>query len=175
MKSCQATSKWVTRMATLTKEREKVPLESVTDANGIEFVGGKEAVENMSSVIKGLGAVVDTGIAAEESIIEITMEANFFIQKSYSFKVLLVDKKGKKATPAMMKHAVKNLAVQVTGLSSKVKVFFQHCALDFFFVVGFLIRGLILFLCRPPWKRLLKRARWLCRSHPLRQVCTKFL
>ena len=59
----------VSRMATLTSEREKAQLEPVTEAQ-IEFVGVEEGVELVSSVIKELGTVESTGIFAEQSTIE---------------------------------------------------------------------------------------------------------
>ena len=109
----------VTRMATLTKEREKAQLEPVTDTE-VKFEGGNEETELLSSVIKGLGAVVGKGISAAHSIIERPTGTNHLINQGYSFQVILKDKTGNKVSTEMMK-SMKSLAVEVTG-PSKVKV-----------------------------------------------------
>ena len=110
----------VTRMATLTKEREKAQLEPVTDTE-VKFEGVLEGTELLNSVIKGLGAVVGKGISAAHSIIERPTGTNHLINQGYSFQVILKDKTGNKASTETMSKAVKGLAVELTG-SSKVKV-----------------------------------------------------
>jgi len=110
----------VARMSTLAKEREKVHLGPVVDAE-IEFVGGKEGVETLRPVIKGLGTVVSVEISTEQSILEAPTWTNHLINQPYSFKVTFMDKKGKKATAKMMSKEIKGLKVEVTG-SSNVKV-----------------------------------------------------
>ena len=118
----------VARMATLTSEREKAQLEPVTDAE-IKFIGGVGS--QLDSVIKELGAVVATVISAEQSIIEKPQTGNnCHINQVYSFKVILVDKKGNKASKEVVNKAVKGLAVEVAG-PSKVKV---HWFTSFFVV-----------------------------------------
>ena len=108
-------------MATLTSEREKAQLEPVTEAK-IEFVGMEEGVELVSSVIKELGAVVATGISAEQSTIEMPIGSNrHLINEVCSFKVILVDKKRNKASGEMIRKSIKSLEVEVAG-PSKVKV-----------------------------------------------------
>ena len=115
----------VARMATLTREREKAQLEPVTEAE-IMLVDG---VEQLDSAIKEFGAVVvATGISAEKSIIETPQtEGNSLINQAYSFKVILVDKKGNKASKEVVNKAVKGHAVEVAG-PSKVKVHSFVCA-----------------------------------------------
>ena len=109
----------VARMATLTSEREKAQLEPVTDAE-IKFIGGEGS--QLDSTIRELGAVVATGISAEQSIIETPQTGNKSqINQAYSFKVILVDKKGNKASKEVISKAIKGLAVEVAG-PSKVKV-----------------------------------------------------
>ena len=108
----------VARMATLTREREKAQLEPVTDAE-IKFIGGNQ----LDSAIRELGAVVVTsGISGEQSMIETLQTGNKSqINQAYSFKVILVDKKGNKAPKEVVIKAVKGLAVEAAG-PSKVKV-----------------------------------------------------
>jgi len=116
----------VARMDTLTSEREKA-LEPVTDAE-IKFVGGGSQLD---SVIRELGVVVATGISAEKSTIETPQTGNNSqINQAHSFKVILVDKKGNKASKEVVNKAVKGLAVEVAG-PSKVKV---HWFTSFFVV-----------------------------------------
>ena len=109
--------------ATLTSEREKMPLEPVTDAE-IKFISGEG--NQLDSAIRELGAVVVTsGISGEQSMIETLQTGNKSqINQAYSFKVILVDKKGNKAPKEVVIKAVKGLAVEVAG-PSKVKV---HCS-----------------------------------------------
>jgi len=64
---------------------------------------------------------VATGISAEQSVIEKPTANNSQINQAYSFKVILVDKKGNNASKEVVNKAVKGLAVEVAG-SSKVKV-----------------------------------------------------
>ena len=110
----------VTRMSTLTKEREKAQLEPVSDE--IVFVGGKKkGLAAMSSVIKDLGTVVNTSISAEQSTIEKSRVVSHLVNQPSSFKVTLVDKTGKKAAMEMLSKAVKRIVVEVMG-PSKVKV-----------------------------------------------------
>ena len=111
----------IVRMATLANEREQAQLEPVTEAK-IEFGGVEEGVEELSSVIKKLGTVMSTGISAEHSIVEMLTGSNHHqMNQVYSFKVVLVDKKGNKVSSEMMRKSIKGLAVEVTG-PSKVKV-----------------------------------------------------
>ena len=112
----------VTRMSTLTSEREKAQLEPVTEAK-VEFVGVEEGGELLSSVIKELGSVASTGILAEKSIVETLTGSNHhhLINQAYSFKVILVDKKGNQISSEIMRQSLKSLAVEVAG-PSKVKV-----------------------------------------------------
>ena len=107
----------VARMTTLTEEREKAQLEPVTDAE-IKFVGRGSQLD---SVIRELGAVVATGISDEQSIIETPTGNKSQINQAYSFKVILVDKKGNKASKEVVSKAMKGLVVEVAG-PSKVKV-----------------------------------------------------
>jgi len=113
----------VFRMTTLTREREKAELEPVTEAK-IEFVGVEEGVDLLDSVIKELGTVVSTGISAEQSIIEMLTQGNHYhhhpTNEAYSFKVILVDKKGNTISSEMMRQSIKSLAVEEAGLSSYV-------------------------------------------------------
>jgi len=113
----------VFRMTTLTREREKAELEPVTEAK-IEFVGVEEGVDLLDSVIKELGTVVSTGISAEQSIIEMLTQGNHLhlINEAYSFKVILVDKKGNTISSEMMRQSIKSLAVEVAGAFEEVKV-----------------------------------------------------
>ena len=109
----------VARMATLTREREKAQFEPVTDAE-IKFIGGQGS--QLDSAIREFGAVVAIGISAEQSIIETPQtRSNSQINQAYSFKVILVDKKGNKVSKEVVNKAVKGLAVEVAG-PSKVKV-----------------------------------------------------
>jgi len=112
----------VARLTTLTKEREKAQLEPVTDAE-IEFVeGGKKGVDQSGSVINKLGAVVVTGISAEQSTIVTLTGSNHRINQAYSFEVILKDKAGNKLSTAKERNkASKGLTVEVAG-PSKVKV-----------------------------------------------------
>ena len=108
----------VTRMATLTSEREKLFLEPVTDPE-IEFDDG---VEQLSRAIRDLGTVFVTGISAEQSTILAQGGRNHLINEAYSFGVILVCQKGTKIQAGKERNkAVKNLGVKVTG-PSKVKV-----------------------------------------------------
>ena len=160
----------VVRMATLTGEREKAQLEPVTDAE-IEFVGGGSQLD---SVIRELGAVVATDISAEQSIIETPTGNNHQINQAYSFQVILVDKRVNKISIAKERSkAVKGLAVEVAGPSTKVKVDFPIC--EFFIATEMLICQ---FLCRPPLKKRAKRrvgVRYLCRSLPHKLASIKSL
>ena len=108
----------VSRMATLTREREKVQLEPVTKAK-IEFVGMEEGMELLGSVIKEL-RTVDDGISAEQLIVEMS-NYHHQINQAYSFKVILVDMKGNKVSSKMLRQSIKSLAVEMAG-SSNVKV-----------------------------------------------------
>ena len=116
-------------MATLTSEREKAQLEPVTNAE-IKFIGGNQ----LDSAIREYGAVVVTsGISAEQSMIETPQTGNKSqINQAYSFKVILVDKKGNKASKEVISKAVEGLAVEVAG-PSKVKVhWFTSCKVGAF-------------------------------------------
>ena len=160
-------------MATLTKEREKAQLEPVTAANDLEFVGGQEGEDLLSSVIRDLGTVVSNGIFAEQSTIEIPTGTSHLINESYSFKVTLVDKKGNKATETMISKAIKGLAVEVVGPSkAKVNNTIRYL---FCFVFEWLEYDLFLSPCRPRLKRRVKKEKFLCRSLPLKLVNTKCL
>ena len=110
----------VARMATLTGEREKAQLEPVTEAE-IKFIGGEG--NQQDSAIRELGVVVvATGISAEQSTIETPQTGNKSqINQAYSFKVILVDKKGNKVSKEGISKAAKGLAVEVAG-PSQVKV-----------------------------------------------------
>ena len=108
----------VARMTTLMREREKAPLEPVTDAE-IEFNG---EVDQMGSTIKDLGAVVTTQISIEQSTIEKPTETNHVINQAYSFRVILADEKGHKFSCEVMKKCASSLAVEVAG-PSKTKVY----------------------------------------------------
>ena len=100
----------VTRMATLTNEREKLFLEPVTYPE-IEFDGG---VEQLSCAIRNLGTVVATGISVEQSIISTQAGRNHQINQAYSFRVILVCQKGTKIQAGKERNkAVKNLGVPV--------------------------------------------------------------
>ena len=81
----------------------------------------EEGGELLSSVIKELGSVASTGILAEKSIVETPTGSNHQINQAYSFKVILVDKKGNQISSEMMRQSLKSLAVEVAG-PSKVKV-----------------------------------------------------
>ena len=117
----------VARMATLTRERENAELEPVTGAE-LEFDG---EVEQLSTVIKNLGAVFATGISAEQSIIVAHSESHHQINQAYSFKIIFVDQKGTKIQTAKERNkAVKGLGIVVTG-PSKVQV---CCAFILFFL-----------------------------------------
>ena len=132
----------VTRMATLTSEREKAQLEPVTEAK-IEFVGMEEGVKLLGSVIEELGTVVNDGIFAQQLIVETLTGSNHHrINQASSFKAILVDKKGNKVSREVTKLAVKNLAVGVTG-PSKVKV---HC-FTFYIVAKFVPFSLKSYFC----------------------------
>ena len=143
----------------------------MTDAE-IKFVGGGSQLD---SAIKEFGAVVvATGISAEQSTIEIPQTGGTsLINQAYSFKVILVDKKGNKASKEVINQAVKGLAVEVTG-PSKVKV----CCFISFFVVPFSLESYFVHyfsLHRPPLKRKVKRVvKCLHRSLPHKLVSTKF-
>jgi len=94
----------------------------VTDAE-IEFIGREGS--QLDSAIRELGSVVTTGISAEQSTIETPQTRNnSYADQSYSFKVILVDKKGNKASKEVVNKVAKGLAVEVAG-PSKVKV---HCS-----------------------------------------------
>ena len=80
-------------MATLTKEREKAQIEPITDPQELEFVGGKDGVDLLSSVIKELGTVVSNGISAEQSIIETPKGTSHSVNQVCSFKVSLKDRR----------------------------------------------------------------------------------
>ena len=108
----------VTRMATLTSEREKLFLEPVTDPE-IVFDGGEE---QLSCAIRDLGTVFVTGISAQQSTILTQRGRNHQINEAYSFRVILVDQRRTKIQAGKERNkAVKNLGVKVTG-PSKVKV-----------------------------------------------------
>ena len=84
-------------------------------------------------MIREFGAVVATGISAEQSTIETPQTENSQINQAYSFKVILLDKKGNKISTAKDRNKVaKGLVVEVAG-PSKVKVhyFFTWFAKDF--------------------------------------------
>jgi len=118
----------VARMATLTKEREKAQMEPITDPHELEFVSGQEGVDLLSSVIREFGTVVSTGISAEHSNVETPFGTSHLINESYSFRVILKDKKGNEATAAMMTKAIKGLMVEVTGPSQvNVNITTAHC------------------------------------------------
>ena len=73
-------------------------------------------------MIKEFGTVGSTGISAEQSIIEMLTVSNLHqINQAYSFKVMLVDRKGNKISSEMVRKSIKSLAVEVAG-PSKVKV-----------------------------------------------------
>jgi len=110
----------VARMTTLTKEREKAPMEPWTVAD-IEFVGGEEGADLLSSVIKELGTVMTKDVSAEQFAIEIPRATNYFVNQAYSFKVILKAQTRNKVSAELMSKSVKALAVEVTG-SSEVKV-----------------------------------------------------
>ena len=87
----------------------------------LSFFGGEG--NQLDSAIRELGAVVvATGISAEQSIIETPQTGNNSqINQAYSFKVILVDKKGNKVSKGVLNKVSKGLAVEVAG-PSKVKV-----------------------------------------------------
>jgi len=164
----------VARMATLTREREKAQLEPVTDAE-IKFIGVEG--NQLDSAIREFGSVVATGISAEQSIIETPQTGNKSqINQAYSFKVILVDKKGNKASKEVINQAAKGLAVEVAG-PSKVKVhWFTSFVVSKF--VPFSLKSYFVHyfsLCRPPLKRKAKRVKCLHRSLSHKLVSIKFL
>jgi len=158
----------VARMATLTREREKAQLGPVTDAE-IKFIGG---VSQLDSMIRELGAVVATGISAEQSTIETPTESNSQINLTYSFKVILVDKKGNKISAKDRNKAVKGLAVEIAG-PSKVKVH-RFTSLDLVKFIPF-FQKLKYFVCRPTLKRKAKKMKCLRLLLPRKLVSTKYL
>ena len=87
----------------------------------LSFFGGEG--NQLDSAIRELGAVVATGISAEQSIIETPQIGGnrHQINQAYSFKVIFVDKKGNKASKEVVNKEAKGLAVEVAG-PSKVKV-----------------------------------------------------
>ena len=88
--------------------------------------------EALSSVIKELGTVVDNGISAAQCTITRQMETNHLINQAYSFKVILLDKKGNKVSRETLdRTAVNGLVIEVAG-SSNVMV----CSLSFFHLQG---------------------------------------
>ena len=101
----------VSRMTTLTNEREKAQLEPVTEAN-IDFVG----VDQIGSGIKDLGTFV-TKISIEQSTIEKPTWTSYMINQACFFQVILADQKGNKVSHEATKLAVKSLAVGVAGPS----------------------------------------------------------
>ena len=109
----------VARMTTLAKERESALLEPVIGAQ-IDFVG---RVEALRFLLKDLGAVVSEDISVGQSSVETpARNDDHLINEVYSFKVILVDKKGNNLlTTKAPNKAVELLAFRVTGLS-KVKV-----------------------------------------------------
>ena len=119
----------------------------------IEFVCERES---LSYVIKELGAVVSKGISVEQSTIERPATTNHLINRAYSFKVILVDKKGNKVSREMMSRSVKGLAVAVTGPSP---VLVHHtifnCQSRSFFNIFFCL----LLHFRPPLKQKKKAER----------------
>jgi len=126
----------VSRMTTLTKEREKAQLEPVAEAK-IEFMGLEESEELVNSVIRELGAVVATGISAGQSTIETPTGSNHQVHQLYSFKMRLVDHLGNKASSELLSKEIKNLVVEVTGpFEAKVHEIFGSCFLDSFQYVG---------------------------------------
>jgi len=160
----------VARMATLTREREKAQLEPVADAE-IAFVGD---VEQLNSAIRDLGTVDPTGISTEQSSIVVPTRNNNQINQAYSFKVILVDKKGNKISTAKERSkAVKSLAVEVAGPSTKVKVDFFNLQINFPLQLNCLFVHFL--FCSPPLKRKATRAKCLCRSLPHKLVSTKSL
>ena len=148
----------------------------MTDAE-IKFIG--EEGNQLDSAIRELGSVVvATGISAEQSTIETPQTGNKSpINQAYSFKVILVDKKGNKASKEVVNKAVKGLAVEVAG-PSKLKVHWFTS----FFVVKLVPLSLKYYyfvhyfsLCRPPLKRQVKRVQCLHRSLPPKLVSTMCL
>ena len=92
-------------------------------------------MEQLGIVIKKLGTVDPTGISTEQSSIETPTGNNNQINQAYSFKVILVDKKGNQISSEMMSKSIKSLAIEVTG-PSKVKV----CWFISFFCCAFFTR-----------------------------------
>jgi len=114
----------ITRVTTLSREREQASLEPVTDAD-IEFVGREEGEDLLSSVIKELGTVLAKDFSLEQSTIETPTRTIHQIHEVYSFKVIFVDKKGNKLSSAM-----KGLVVEVAGPSAVKGCFTSHSFLS---------------------------------------------
>jgi len=87
----------------------------VTEAK-IEFVGMEEIIKLLDSVIKELGTVGSAGIST------MLAEGNHLhlINQAYSFKVILMDKKGNAISSETMRKSVKGLSVEVAGASEEV-------------------------------------------------------
>ena len=82
---------------------------------------------------------MSTGISAEHSTIEIPTKISHLINEVSSFKAILKDQKENKATAAMASKVIKDLMVEVTGLSkvnvniTVVRCFFVFSPDDFSF------------------------------------------
>ena len=165
----------IARLATLISERAKAQLEPMTDA-GIEFVGGEEGVELLSSATKELGAVVSKGISVEKSIIK-TSGSLYLIHQAHSFRVILMDKKGNKASRDILDKNLKTFAVDVIGPTQENV---QHLTFFFFFLllsidmVYLFIEFFLFLIHRSPLKRQGgKKVKCLCRSHSHKLASTK--
>jgi len=111
----------VARLAAVTRNREN-PRSEPGMEDEIEFIGGKEGMDFLSSMITGLGRVVATSVSAEQStVIETSAGNDRLINHPCSFKIIFVDKEGNKASQRNIRKTLKDLAVEVTG-PSEVKV-----------------------------------------------------
>ena len=82
--------------------------------------------------IKNLGAVVATGISAEQSTVAVLTESSHQIGRAYSFKAIFATKEGIKVSTAMTNKAAKGLVVEVAG-PSQVKVHYGNLLCSFMF------------------------------------------
>jgi len=103
----------VSRLTSLGQEKEKSQMEPTTDST-ITFEGDAGGLRQVGEVVKGFGSVLRWDISAEKSFVEGQPSGSISINRSVSFKVIVVDKKGNRVTSSPEGKGIILFVVEIT-------------------------------------------------------------
>jgi len=103
----------VSRLTTLGQGKEKSQMEPATDST-IVFEGDGGGLRQVGEAIKGFGSVVSRDISAEKSTVEGQPSGSVSINQAFSFRVIVVDKKGNRVTSSPKGKGIIPFVVEIT-------------------------------------------------------------